>query len=106
VLFHWALENRRVDVLPNGEAWAAAYADLPPRDRHHAHHDRHLVAVNARDRPFVTGVFLREQQLALTRAEWRERLAMLEAAGATEIAYQPAGPAIAKELEAFVRAAR
>jgi 5,10-methylenetetrahydromethanopterin reductase len=106
VLFHWALENRRLDVLPNGEAWAAAYADVPPRVRHLALHDRHLVAVNGRDRPFVTGPFLREQQLALTRSEWRERLAMLEQAGATEIAYQPAGPEIVKELEAFAGAAR
>jgi len=106
VTFHWALENRRLDVLPNGEAWAAAYADVPPRVRHLALHDRHLVAVNDRDRPFVTGALLREQQLALTRAEWRERLAMLEAAGATEIAYQPAGPDVARELEAFAAAVR
>jgi 5,10-methylenetetrahydromethanopterin reductase len=106
VLFHWALENRRLDVLPNGEAWAAAYADVPPRVRHLAIHDRHLIAVNDRDRPFVTGALLREQQLALTRAEWRERLALLADAGATEIAYQPAGPDIAGELEAFAAAVR
>jgi 5,10-methylenetetrahydromethanopterin reductase len=33
-------------------------------------------------------------------------MAMLEAAGATEIAYQPAGPDIAGELEAFASAVR
>jgi 5,10-methylenetetrahydromethanopterin reductase len=46
-----------------------------------------------------------QQSLALTRAGWRERLALLEAQGATEIAYQPAGPDIARELEAFASAA-
>jgi hypothetical protein len=30
----------------------------------------------------------------------------MEAAGATEVAYQPASPDIARELEAFITAAR
>jgi 5,10-methylenetetrahydromethanopterin reductase len=30
----------------------------------------------------------------------------MEEAGATEVAYQPAGPDIARELEAFINAAR
>jgi len=44
--------------------------------------------------------------LARSAAGWRERLAQLEAAGTTEIAYQPAGPDIASELEAFIAAVR
>jgi 5,10-methylenetetrahydromethanopterin reductase len=106
VLFHWALENRMLGVVPNGEAWAAAYAGVPERVRHLALHDRHLIAINERDRPFVTRDLLVQQSLALTRAGWRERLALLESQGATEIAYQPAGPDIARELEAFASAAR
>lgn len=47
-----------------------------------------------------------KQGIALTRAGWRERTAALEGAGATEIAYQPAGPDIASELEAFASAIR
>jgi 5,10-methylenetetrahydromethanopterin reductase len=74
--------------------------------RHLALHDRHLIAINERDRPFVTGELLAGQALALTRAGWRERIALLESHGATEIAYQPAGPAIARELEAFASAVR
>jgi 5,10-methylenetetrahydromethanopterin reductase len=54
----------------------------------------------------VTGRLLAEQGLALGREAWRERVALLESMGATEIAYQPAGPEIARELEAFASAAR
>jgi 5,10-methylenetetrahydromethanopterin reductase len=106
VLFHWALENNMLGVVPNGDAWAAAYADLPAQVRHLALHDRHLIAINERDRRFVTADMLVQQGLALTRAGWRERLALLQSQGATEIAYQPAGPDIARELEAFASAAR
>jgi 5,10-methylenetetrahydromethanopterin reductase len=65
-----------------------------------------LVAVNDRDRPFVTGEMLAQAGLALTRDGWRERIALLESLGATEIAYQPAGPDIARELETFAAAVR
>jgi 5,10-methylenetetrahydromethanopterin reductase len=106
VLFHWALENRRLDVLPNGEAWAAAYADVPANARHLALHDGHLIAVNDRDRPFVTGDLLAANGLALSADGWRERIAMLASMGATEIAYQPGGPDIPGELERFAATVR
>jgi len=106
VLFHFALENHRLDLVANGEAWAAAYADVPPRARHLALHDRHLIALNERDRPFVTGELLVQNGLALSAAGWRERVAMLASMGATEVAYQPAGPDIPGELERFAAAVR
>ncbi len=106
VLFHWALENKQLKMLPDGDAWAAAYASVPERLRHLALHDQHLIGINERDRPFITGERLVKQGLALTRAGWRERVAMLESLGATEIAYQPAGPDIASELQAFASAVR
>ena len=106
VLFHFALENDRLGTLPNGEEWARAYADVPENARHLALHDRHLIAVNDRDRPFVTGELLAANGLALTRDGWRERVALLETMGATEIAYQPAGDDIPRELAAFASAVR
>jgi 5,10-methylenetetrahydromethanopterin reductase len=48
---------------------------------------------------------LRQFGAARTASEWREHLARLEAAGATEIAYQPAGPNIPGELERFANMA-
>jgi 5,10-methylenetetrahydromethanopterin reductase len=104
--FHFALENRLLAMVPNGEQWAAAYKSVPERIRHLALHDQHLIAVNERDRPFVTGEVITQNGLALSKAGWRERLAALESQGATEVAYQPAGPDIARELEAFASAAR
>jgi 5,10-methylenetetrahydromethanopterin reductase len=106
VAFHFAVENRRLEMVPRGEEWMAAYRGVPERVRHLALHDQHLIAVNDRDRPFVTGDLLAQQGLALTRASWRERLAALESRGATEIAYQPAGPNIPRELEAFASVMR
>jgi 5,10-methylenetetrahydromethanopterin reductase len=106
VAFHYALEHRLLDVVPRGAEWAAAYGDVPARLRHLALHDRHLIAVNDRDRPFVSGALVAEQGLALGRDAWRERVESLEAAGATEIAYQPAGPDIPRELAAFASAVR
>ncbi|MCC6766088.1 MAG: LLM class flavin-dependent oxidoreductase [Deltaproteobacteria bacterium] len=106
VLFHFAMENGRLDLLPNGAAWAAAYADVPAKARHLALHDRHLIEVNERDRPFVTAELLAQNGLALDAAGWRDRVAMLESMGATEIAYQPAGPDIPGELERFAAAIR
>jgi 5,10-methylenetetrahydromethanopterin reductase len=106
VLFHFAMENKRLDLLPNGEAWAAAYADVPAEAKHLALHDRHLIAMNERDRPFVTGELLAQNGLALSAIGWRERIALLASLGATEIAYQPAGPDIPGELERFAAAVR
>jgi 5,10-methylenetetrahydromethanopterin reductase len=62
--------------------------------------------VHERDRPFVTPQLMVTLGLALSTEGWRERLAAMEEGGATEIAYQPAGPDIPGELEAFADAAR
>ena len=106
VLFHFALENKQLQMVERGDEWARVYQSVSADRRHLALHDQHLIAINERDRPFITGERLVRQGLALSRAGWRERVAMLEAAGATEIAYQPAGPEIASELEAFASAVR
>jgi len=103
VMFHYALEHRLLDSLEGGEAWKAVYDAVPESTRHLALHDGHLVGVNDRDRVFVTGDLLAKQGLSASRSAWRERLAALEADGATEIAYQPAGNDIPRELEAFAR---
>ena len=106
VRLHAALERGQLGTVAEGETWAKAYATVPARVRHLALHDQHLIAINERDRPFVNGALLAKQGLALSRAGWDERVALLESQGATEIAYQPAGPDIARELETFAAAVR
>lgn len=103
---HWATEFDALDSLPGGRDWAAVYERVPARERHLALHDQHLIAVNDRDRPFVTGELLAAQQLAQSPQRWRERLDAAERAGVTEVAYQPAGPDIPGELERFARLSR
>jgi 5,10-methylenetetrahydromethanopterin reductase len=62
------------------------------------------VGVNDRDAPYVTGELLSSYGLAMGRAAWRARVQALAEGGATEIAYQPAGPDVPRELEAFANA--
>lgn len=102
-----AMYERGADLsrIPGGAEWAASIESVPRERRHIEVHDRHLIALTERDARVVDGPMLRRFGLARTADEWRARLAELEAAGATEIAYQPAGPDIPGELERFAAAA-
>ncbi|WP_324191955.1 LLM class flavin-dependent oxidoreductase [Nocardia puris] len=104
--FHFAMEFGGLDNVPDGERWAAAYAEVPAETRHLELHDGHLWSVSERDRPFVDGRVLAASGAAMSAAAWRDRLAELASNGATEIAYQPAGPDVPRELEAFATAMR
>ena len=80
---------------------AAHVQQVPPGRRHLAIHEGHLVLVTDRDRPAVRegAPLLTSLSFTGTAAELRDRLDGLAAAGVTELAYQPAGPDIAGELE-------
>ena len=93
-----------LDELPGGRAWAESIEAMDPAERHLAVHDGHLIAPNIRDAAAVTGELLTRFGFARTTTDWRARLTQLEAAGATEIAYQPAGPDIVGELTRFAEA--
>lgn len=82
------------------ERYREAYADVSKEEEHLVRHYGHLAIVNERDRPFIDGELLTKLQLALPREGWREKLGALEAAGATEVIFQPIGD-IPRELEAF-----
>lgn len=101
---HHAIERGSSLHLPGFSQWVAAYAGIPPEIRHLEIHAGHLWAVSERDRPFVTGEVLATSGAALSAAAWRDKLGRLEDQGATEIVYQPAGPDVARELEAFAEA--
>jgi 5,10-methylenetetrahydromethanopterin reductase len=107
VYYHfWYEAGRPMSDLPNGPEWEKGYTDVPRDVRHLAMHDQHLIAVNQRDQRFLSADLVAQLGMALQPAELRDRLAQLEAGGMTEVAYQPAGPDIPRELEAFAAAVR
>ena len=101
VAFHAFYERGRIETLPGGPEWARQIERVPDRTRHLAIHEGHLVAPNALDRPFVTGELLARLGRAAGVEAQRAQLARMEEAGVTEVAYQPAGPDIPRELRAF-----
>lgn len=101
VAYHGAYEHGRVEALPGGSAWREQVERVPQRTRHLAIHENHLIAPNAIDRTVLNGEALTRLGGALDRGAWQARLARWGAAGTTEIAYQPAGPDIPRELRAF-----
>lgn len=101
VSLHAQYERGRVVALPGGPEWAARVDQLPARTRHLTMHDGHLVGVNDFDRPAITGDLLSRLGLAGGAEEQRERLERLAQNGVTEVAYQPAGPDVPRELRAF-----
>jgi 5,10-methylenetetrahydromethanopterin reductase len=96
-----------VDRLPGGAEWREAIDAVEPERRHLAIHAGHLVRPNAADEVFLQHAvhLLSTWTTTGPPAEIRARLDALPAAGITEVAYQPMGPDIGRELSAFARAA-
>jgi 5,10-methylenetetrahydromethanopterin reductase len=109
VVYHALYERggaAAVDAMPGGATWRAAIEAVPVERRHLLTHESHLVSLTDRDRgalaegaPLLTTI-----SFSGSANELRERVAVLEAAGATELAYQPAGPDIPGELERMMAA--
>jgi 5,10-methylenetetrahydromethanopterin reductase len=91
--------------LPRGVEWRAMIEAIPQRERHLHTHRGHLTFPNEIDRKVLDGDFIRRYTFTGEAAALRERMGELAARGATEIAYQPAGPDIPRELTAFARMA-
>jgi len=102
--YEWSGEA--VDGFPGGKAWRAAVEATPPASRHLAVHEGHLVELNDRDRVAIDELvpMLTSFGVSGTAAEVRTKVEAFGAAGVTEIAYQPAGPDIGRELRAFIDA--
>lgn len=95
-----------VDGFPGGRAWREAVEQVPEDERHLAIHEGHLVEANARDRLALAEAAPLVSSLTMTgsAAEVRAHVEALSESGLTEIAYQPAGPDIPRELAAFAAA--
>jgi 5,10-methylenetetrahydromethanopterin reductase len=106
LVYHATYESAgaAVDRLPGGRAWREAIERVPAAERHLVLHEGHCVAVPARERPLLDpGVGA--MTWSGTPEELRARWATLSAAGASELAYAPAGPDIPRELRAMAAVA-
>jgi 5,10-methylenetetrahydromethanopterin reductase len=108
--YHAAYEfGGDVTALPAGDVWLSAINQTPPQERHLAVHDQHLVGLNHADTAaWAAGSWKAITQTTLTGTadQIGRSVAELAAQGVTEIIYQPTGPDIIGQLEAFHAAAR
>ncbi|MCU1460267.1 MAG: flavin-dependent oxidoreductase, F420-dependent methylene-tetrahydromethanopterin reductase [Acidimicrobiales bacterium] len=109
VILHGAYERggaEAVDGLPGGTVWREATEAVPESVRHLAIHEGHLTRANERDVLALDAGATSLLGLTLTGSpsEVAGKVDELEAAGMTEIAYQPAGPDIPGELRTFAAA--
>jgi 5,10-methylenetetrahydromethanopterin reductase len=108
--YHAAYEfGGDVTALPAGDVWLDTINQTPPQDRHFAVHDQHLVALNRADTAaWAAGSWkaIPATTLTGTADDIGRRVSDIAAQGITEIIYQPTGPDIPAELEAFHTAAR
>jgi 5,10-methylenetetrahydromethanopterin reductase len=96
-----------VDGFPGGPEWRAALEEVPEASRHLATHEGHLVELTDRDRAGLEGglsSLIGAFTLTAPAAEVAERVGAFAAAGITELAFQPCGPDIERELTAFAGA--
>jgi 5,10-methylenetetrahydromethanopterin reductase len=96
-----------VDKLPGGREWREAVEAVEAPRRHLAVHDGHLIALGKHDEALLARAapLLAKWTMTGTPADTGARLRALTATGITEVAYQPMGPDIPRELTAFARAA-
>jgi 5,10-methylenetetrahydromethanopterin reductase len=110
IAYHHAYEFGGPDAvlgMPGGEAWLAVINEHPADERHMAVHNNHLIRMNDADRAGMAagGSVLADQVTVTgTAAEVRAKVAVLGELGVTEIAYQPMGSNIPRELERFIAA--
>jgi 5,10-methylenetetrahydromethanopterin reductase len=107
VAYHAFLEQAdpRLESLPNGARFLELALALPESERHLYLHEGHLTNLNAIDRQVMTPQLVAAAPLIGRPDEVREKLSRLEAVGVTEVAYQPAGDDLARELRTFASAA-
>jgi 5,10-methylenetetrahydromethanopterin reductase len=111
VVYHALFERGGRDAvmnLPGGGEWLASVEATPAHLRHLTVHAGHLIAANSLDEAAWDAggsALAGSAGVNGSPAAVAERLAGLETAGVTELAYQPSGSDIPRELRAFAQAA-
>jgi 5,10-methylenetetrahydromethanopterin reductase len=88
------------------EPWCDQMDAVPATVRHLAVHAGHLVELTEQDRPYLTPELVTTFTCTGSASEVRARIEARRDEGVTEIAFQPAGPDIPRELESFHNAVR
>jgi 5,10-methylenetetrahydromethanopterin reductase len=108
--YHGAYEfGSPLDELPGGAEWRAVVERIAPEERHLAVHAQHCVGLNEADEAAWDAgghAMLGQATMSGTADELRARLGGLADHGVTELVFQPCGPDIRRELEAFMATAR
>jgi 5,10-methylenetetrahydromethanopterin reductase len=108
VLFHAGYEHALLpglDQAPGAQEWRKVIEEVPVAERHLHTHVGHLTYLNDTDRKVISGSLIQQLTFSGPVEELRKRLSEVEAAGVTELVYQPSGPDIERELTAFAHMA-
>ena len=94
-----------VKALPNGEAWLASVERVDENARHLSVHRGHNLDISNGHDALVDVSAAKQMTFTGTRGELRERLAQLEARGATGIIFGTSGYDVERELRAYAEVA-
>ena len=108
--YHGAYEfGRPLEELPGGAQWRAVVERAPAEERHLLVHSQHCVGLNEADEAAWSAgghAMLEQATMSGTAEQLRGRLAELADHGVTELVFQPCGPGVRRELEAFMDTAK
>jgi len=108
--YHGAYEfGTPLEELPGGAEWRAVVERAPAEERHLLVHSQHCVGLNEADAAAWDAgghAMLERATMSGTADRLRGRLAELAGHGVTELVFQPCGPDVRRELEAFMDTAR
>ena len=106
VIYHLYWEaGYDLSTLPGGLEWKAMIESLSPEERHLHLHQGHLMEVSAHDDRLIPRESVEALSFTGDTTALRGRIDELAAQGVDEIVFQPAGPDLPRELEAFARLA-
>jgi 5,10-methylenetetrahydromethanopterin reductase len=110
--YHLVYTSQGADAvrqMPGGTAWLDVIDKVPQRERHLHIHQGHMVEMNDADlAAWRAGGYVSLPSATLTGSPDTvgKAVAAMAQAGGTEVMYEPSGPDIARELEAFISAVR
>ena len=101
----YTTDPESVKALPNGEAWLASVECADQNVRHLSVHRGHFLDISNGHDALLDVSAAKQMTFTGTREELRERLAQLEARGATGIIFGTSGYDVERELRAYAEVA-